>query len=400
MTDKEDFATLLGEFEKAQTAGATRNPRVGDKVWGTIVSIKGGSLFIDLGAKTEGVVDVEEFSDAEGNLTVGLGDTVESIITGEDEESGTLLLGTRHARSLHGSEGLQRAFEQRLPVEGHVTGTTKGGIEVEISGVRAFCPASQVSNRYVEDMESLVGQRLAFRITKFEGGRHTNLVVSRRVLLEEEERVRASETRARLEVGAVLKGRVTALKEFGAFVDLGGIQGMVHKSELAFGHVRHPEDLLTVGQQIEVSVLRIEKSNNPRQPEKIALSMRALERDPWLEASQKFPVGTQVLGTISRIQPFGAFVELAPGVDALLHISELGAGRRVTHPEEVVKVGERVRATVLAVDTEKRRIALSLDPARQSGDMPTAEIASTYGRPKQSLGTFGDLLKESMNKKK
>ena len=399
MTDKEDFATLLGEFEKEQTVGARRNLKVGDKVRGKIVSIQGGSLFIDLGAKTEGVVDVEEFSDADGNLTVNPGDTVESVITGRDEENGTLLLGTRHARSLHGGEGLRQAFEQQLPVEGHVTGTTKGGIEVEISGVRAFCPASQVSNRYVEEMDSLVGQRLTFRITKFEGGRHTNLVVSRRLLLEEAERARAAETRARLEVGAVLKGTVTTLKDFGAFVDLGGIQGMVHISELAFGHVRHPKDLLTVGQQIEVSVLRIENSDNPRQPEKIALSMRALERDPWLEASQKFSIGTQVQGTITRIQPFGAFVELSPGVDGLVHISELGAGRRVQHPEEVVKVGDRVRATVLAVDTEKRRIALSLDPTHQSGEIPAAEIASTYGRPKQSLGTLGDLLKESMNKK-
>ncbi len=400
MTDEEDFATLLGEFEKERPAGARRDRKVGDKVRGKIVSIQGGSLFIDLGAKTEGVVDVEEFSDAEGNLTVSLGDTVESVITGRDEDSGTLLLGTRHARSLHGGEGLQRAFEQRLPVEGQVTGVTKGGIEVEISGVRAFCPASQVSNRYVEELESLVGQRLAFRITRFGGGRHTNLVVSRRALLEEEERARASETRARLEVGAVLKGTVTALKEFGAFVDLGGIQGMVHISELAFGHVRHPKDLLTVGQQIEVSVLRIDKSDNPRHPEKIALSLRALERDPWLEAPQKFSAGKQVQGTITRIQPFGAFVELSAGVDGLVHISELGAGRRVNHPQEVVKVGDRVSATVLSVDPEKRRIALSLDPTRQGGEAPPADTKASYGRPKQGFGTLGDLLKESMKKKK
>lgn len=400
MKDNEDFAALLGEFEKERAGAGRRDPKVGDKVRGKIVSIQGESLFIDLGAKTEGVADIEEFADADGNLTVNIGDSVESVVSGRDEDSGTLLLGTRHARRLHGSEGLRQAFEQKLPVEGHISGTTKGGIEVEMSGVRAFCPASQVSNRYVEEMESLVGQRLAFRITKFEVGRHTNLVVSRRALLEEEERARAVETRARLEVGAVLQGTVTALKEFGAFVDLGGVQGMVHISELAFGHVRHPKEVLTVGQQIEVSVLRIEQSDNPKHPEKIALSLRALEKDPWQEAQQKFPAGAQVQGIVTRIQPFGAFVELSPGIDGLVHISELGAGRRVNHPQEVVKVGDRVNATVLGVDTEKRRISLSLDAARQSDAAAAADITASYGKPKQSLGTLGDLLKESMKKKK
>ncbi len=401
MTDNEDFAALLGEFENEQAGAARRVPAVGDKVRGNVISIQGESLFIDLGAKTEGVVDIEEFSDADGNLTVGIGDSVESVVNGRDEESGTLMLGTRHARRLHGSDGLRQAFEQQLPVEGHVTGTTKGGIEVEISGVRAFCPASQVSNSYIEELDTLVGQRLEFRITKFEGGRHTNLVVSRRALLEEEQRVRAEETRANLEVGAVLKGKVTNLKDFGAFVDLGGIEGMIHISELAFGHVRHPKEVLVEGQQIEVSVLRIEKIDNPKHPERIALSLRALEQDPWQEAQQTFVVGTRVQGTITRIQPFGAFVELAPGIDGLVHISELGAGRRVTHPQEVVKVGDRVDATILGVDMEKRRIGLSLNPARQSGEAVAGpDIMASYGKPKQSFGTLGDLLKESMNKKK
>lgn len=400
MTDNEDFATLLGRFESGRAGAARREPEVGDKVRGTVVSIQGDSLFIDIGAKTEGVVDIEEFSDADGNLTVGLGDSIDSVVSGRDEESGTLLLGTRHARRLHGSEGLQQAFEQQLPVEGQVTGTTKGGIEVEISGVRAFCPASQVSDRYVEELDSLVGQRLAFRITRFEGGRHTNLVVSRRALLEEQQRVRAEETRAKLEVGAVLPGTVTTLKDFGAFVDLGGIEGMIHISELAFGHVRHPKEVLVEGQQVEVSVLRIEQSDNPEHPQRIALSLRALEKDPWQEAQRKFPVGSRVQGAVTRIQPFGAFVELAPGIDGLVHTSELGAGRRVNHPQEVVQVGERVDATVLGIDTEKRRIALSLDPARRSGDVAASDIAADYGKPAPGFGTLGDLLRESMNKNK
>ena len=400
MTENEDFAALLGEFEKEQAGNPRRAPKVGDKVKGKVVSIQGESLFIDLGAKTEGVVDIEEFTDADGNLTVGLGDPIESVVSGMDEESGTLLLGTRHARRLHGAEGLRQAYEQRTPVEGHVTGTTKGGIEVEVSGVRAFCPASQVSDRFVEELDSLVGQRLAFRITKFEGGRHTNLVLSRRALLEEERKAQAAETRAMLEPGAVLKGTVTTLKDFGAFVDLGGVEGMIHISELSFGRVGHPKEVLSEGQQVEVSVLRIEKTDNPKRPERIALSLRALEQDPWEQAQEKFAVGTQVQGKVTRTQPFGAFVELLPGIDGLVHISELGAGRRVNHPEEVVKVGDQVTATVLGVDREKRRIGLSLDPGRQESQAPEPAVAASYGKPKQGFGTLGDLLKESMEKKK
>jgi small subunit ribosomal protein S1 len=224
-------------------------------------------------------------------------------------------------------------------------------------------------------------------------------VVSRRVLLEEEQRARAEETRAELEVGAVLKGKVSSLRDFGAFVDLGGIEGMVHISEIAFGHVRHPKDVLTVGQPVEVAVLRIEKTDNPKQPEKIALSIRARERDPWQDAPERFPVGALVEGKVSRLQPFGAFIELAPGIDGLAHISELGADRRISHPQEVLNVGDRVQATVLGIDMERHRISLSLDGERQNPER-VASMMADYAKPRESSGTFGDLLRESMNKKK
>jgi small subunit ribosomal protein S1 len=400
MTDNENFAALLGEFEKEQAGAARREPKVGDKVRGKVVSIQGENVFVDLGAKTEGIIEAVELMDDDGNLTATVGDSIEIVVGGKDADTGTLLLGAQHARRMRGSEGLRQAFEQHLPVEGHVTATTKGGVEVEIGGVRAFCPASQIDIAFVEDMESFVGQHLAFRITKFESGRHTNLVVSRRALLEEEQRTRAAETRARLEVGAVMQGKVSSLKDFGAFVDLGGVEGMVHISELAFGRVKHPAEVLVVGQQVEVAVLRIEKTDNPRQPERIALSIRALEKDPWQDVPVQYPVGTLVQGTVSRIQPFGAFVELAPGVDGLVHISELGAERRVNHPQEVVKVGEQVQATVLSIDMEKKRIGLSLDTERHASTGAAQSVAAHYGKPKQSFGTLGDLLKESMDKKK
>jgi small subunit ribosomal protein S1 len=401
MADKEDFASLFGEFEQKQAARSKREPKVGDKVTGTVVSIQGDNVFIDLGAKTEGIVELEEFTGDDGKPTVSVGDSIETFVSGKDETSGTLLLGNRHAKRMHGTDGLRQAFQEQLAVEGHVTGTTKGGLEVEMSGVRAFCPASQVDINYVEDLEGFIGEKLAFRITKFEDGRHVNLVVSRRVLLEEEQRAKAAETRSHLEVGAVMKGTVTSLREFGAFVDLGGVEGMVHISELSFGRVEHPKDILSVGQQVEVSVLSIEKTDNPRHPERIALSIRALERDPWRDVLIDYPVGAKVQGTVSRIQPFGAFIELAPGIDGLVHISELGAGRRISHPQEVVSVGERVKATVLSVDMDNHRIGLSLDSRRQADENEKDKVkVADYAKPKQSFGTLGDLLKESMKKQK
>jgi small subunit ribosomal protein S1 len=226
-------------------------------------------------------------------------------------------------------------------------------------------------------------------------------VVSRRVLLEEEQESLAEQTRARLEVGAVLSGTVTSLKDYGAFVDLGGVEGMVHISELAFGHVKHPQDVLCTGQQVDVCVLRIEKTDNPKHPEKIALSIRALARDPWQDAEQRYPVGARVKGTVSRLQSFGAFIELEPGVDGLAHISELGAGRRIGHPHEVLSAGDQVEAAVLRIDKDKRRIGLSLD----AGRLAEAEEATRAGayrerqEPERALGTFGELLRERMAKK-
>jgi small subunit ribosomal protein S1 len=192
------------------------------------------------------------------------------------------------------------------------------------------------------------------------------------------------------------------MKEYGAFVDIGGLEGMIHISQLAFGHVKHPSEVLSVGQPVEVSVLRIEPPSGPKSREKIALSIRALARDPWQEAADNFPVGQRVGGTVSRLQPFGAFVELAPGIDGLVHISELGAGRRVNHPSEVLNVGDLVEATVLGVDSERRRISLSLDETKgaeagfqAAGVMPGAPAAEA---PEKTLGSFGALLQESLKK--
>jgi small subunit ribosomal protein S1 len=345
-------------------------------------------------------LDAASLRDAEGLISVAVGDEVTATVAGI-EEDGTLRLGNQQARHLHGAAELEQAYRQQLPVQGRVTGVIKGGVEVQIAGQRAFCPASQIDIRFIEDLSEFVGQHLDFRVTKFEGGRHLNLVVSRRLLLEEEQRARAEATRASIKEGAVLQGIVTSLQDYGAFVDLGGIEGMIHISELTFHRVKHPSEILSVGQPLEVSVLRIDKTDNPKRPEKIALSLRVLSRDPWTEVAQQFPVGSRVQGQVTRLQPFGAFVELAPGVEGLIHISEMGAGKRIGHPQEVLSPGQAVEASVIAIDPANKRISLTLDEAKAAEAAPDLAAYAPSARAAGSgMGSFGALLKQSLEKRR
>lgn len=402
MSDTDSFEDLLKQFDQAHPQTNQGEPAVGDKVRGTLVAIGEGFAFVDLGGKSEGRLDLSVLQDADGQLKYAVGDAIETVVTGKDQDSGVLLLGNQQGHRYHGLEEVENAYRQGLPVQGQVSAAVKGGVEVQVAGLRAFCPASQIDLRFIEDLTEFVGQRLDFRVTKLEGGRRPNLVLSRRALLEEQQRIQAEQTRAQLKEGAVLTGTVSSLKDYGAFVDLGGLEGMIHISQLAFGHVKHPKEVLQVGQQVEVSVLRIEPATDPKKREKIALSIRALSRDPWLDAIESFPVGSRVTGRVSRLQPFGAFVELAPGVDGLVHISELAAGRRINHPSEVVNAGDEVEATVLGVDLERRRISLSLGerlvPTDASAPRAATQPAAPARPAEPAIGSFGQLLKESMNK--
>ncbi|NKN32822.1 30S ribosomal protein S1 [Marichromatium bheemlicum] len=401
MSDTERFADLLQQFDQANPQSVKGEPKVGDPVTGTLIAIDGEYGLVDLGAKSEGRIELAAHRDAEGQLKLAIGDRIESKVSGKDPETGMLLLGAQHGQRSHGLDEVERAYQLGQPVQGQVSGAIKGGLEVLVAGLRGFCPASQVDVRFIEDLSEFVGQRLDFRVTKLEGGRRPNLVLSRRAVLEEAQRIQAEETRAKLVEGAVLSGTVTSLKDYGAFVDLGGIEGMIHVSELAYGHIKHPNEVLTQGQVVEVAVLRIEPATEKRR-ERIALSIRALARDPWLEVADRHPAGSRVSGKISRLQPFGAFVAIAPGVDGLIHISELGAGRRINDPSEVVKVGDTVEATVIAVDRERKRIKLSLDAERAAEAVVDASAYAPKARKGQgeekAIGSFGELLKAQLQK--
>jgi small subunit ribosomal protein S1 len=371
----QDFGQILAEFEG--DAPKSEAPATGQKVKGKILSITDEWAFLDLGGKAEGRIAAADLKDAEGNLTVKEGDTLEATVTGSDPETGALLLrrkagggkGKRAAAEVPAE--IRQAHEAGLPIEGLVTGLNKGGAEVQVFGMRAFCPLSQLDLRYVENPQQFVGQKLLFKVNRLEegnrGGRGPNIVLSRRQLLEEEQQARAAETREKLQVGAVLTGRVTSLTTYGAFIDLGGIEGMLHVSEIGHSRTTHPQDVFTVGQEVEVQVIKIEQGKDEKRPERISLSRRALESDPWQDAAARFPEGTEATGRIMRLETFGAFVELAPGLEGLVHISEMGAGRRLNHSREAAEQGQDVQVRVLGVDIGRRRISLSMNTGANAG---------------------------------
>lgn len=388
----DDFGSMLAAFEKEQGGGPgnrkARGPRPGDTVRGRVVSIGGDTAFIDLGGKAEGSLDLTDVRDADGGLTIAVGDEIEAKVVSYEEGQLVLRRSLGHGKQAHAE--LQQAFELGLPVDGQVTAVNKGGLEVQVAGARAFCPISQIDARHVEDASVFVGQKLQFRITRYEsaGRGRENIVLSRRVLLEEEQRARAAETVQKIQVGAVLEGRVTTLKDYGAFVDLGGIEGMLHISEIGFSRVGHPKDVLAVGQALTVQILKIERSADPRRHDKISLSLKSLEKDPWSDAHQRFPEGRALEGTVARVEPFGAFVEIAPGIEGLVHVSEMGGGKNV-QPRNLVRPGQKVEVRVLGVDLDKKRISLSMTEAPEPmDDLPEAARA-----PARSFGTLGDLLK-------
>jgi small subunit ribosomal protein S1 len=413
MTDRpeapeEDFAAMFAASERA--TAKTQRPRfaLGDRVRGKVVSIGDEVTVLELAGGGEGTLETLELRDPAGQLTVKLGDTIEARVVALGEKQGFVTV-RRGAIQAGGRADLAEAVTTGLPIEGLVSGVNKGGLDVDIGGIRGFCPLSQLDLRPVADPAVFVGQRLAFRVTRYEDDRRgANIVLSRRALLEEEARGRAVETRSKLIVGAVLPGVVTAVKDFGAFVDVGGIEGLLPASEISFQRGTRPSDVLTVGQPVTVQVMRIEKRDEPpamrsagrspssrdaRHPEQVSFSLKALEQDPWQEVTTRFPAGTVARGRVARLEAFGAFIELVPGIEGLLHISELGAGKPLRHARDALKVGDSIDVAVLGSEPEKRRISLGLAGREAGVDDEGRAAADRASGARGSMGTLGDLLK-------
>jgi len=352
MEEKISFAEL---FEStSETPGRKLFP--GETVSGRVVKISKDTIFVDLGGKSEGIASITEFLDKDGNLKLREGDWIEMRVA--SIRDGIHLTKGMKVQGADVLEILRDAKENLIPVEGRVSKVIKGGFEVDLSGIRAFCPLGQIGLQFCEKPEEHVGARYPFRIMEIkEKGK--NIIVSRRMLLEEEQEKKSKETLAMLKPDLECEGKVTRLMDFGAFVDIGGIEGMVHISEISHGRINHPSEILKPGQQLKVKVIKIEpdKDGHP----KISLSIKALEPDSW-EKGLGFEEGEIIRGKVSRLTDFGAFVEVAPGVDGLVHISEISY-ERIHHPSKLLHVGDMVDVLVMGIDRETHRVSLSIKEA-------------------------------------
>ncbi len=342
---EENFAELL---ENSMSEINTLTP--GQLIEAEIVSISGNCIFLQLGGKSEGQLDIEEFTDKEGTLSVAVGDTVKAYFIAK--KNGVMHFTTRISGDKAGKAVLEQAFESGIPVEGTVEKEIKGGYEIKIGDSRAFCPYSQMGQKRTEESGQYIGSHLAFKILEYsENGR--NILVSNRVIVEEERKEQIEILKKTVHENTTVKGTIKSLQSFGAFVDISGIQALLPISEISRSRVDDIQKELTVGQEIEAAVIKLDWDN-----ERITLSMKKLLADPWSEAGRKYKIGTKHTGTVVRLTNFGAFVSLEPGLDGLIHISDLDGTTRINHPREVLKKGQILTVQINSIDPEKKRISL------------------------------------------
>ena len=399
--DEGSFADLLAGSPEA---APRRRFQVGDKVAGKIIQLGPDVAFLELGSGVaEGMIESAELTDAEGNVAARVGDIIDAVVV-QTGDRGVVVSRGRAQKRDHGREAIIEAARTGLAVEGMVKAVNKGGLEVEVHGVRAFCPVSQIDLRYVGDPASFVGQKLQFRVQRADA---RDVVLSRRALLEEERAARARTTRERLAPGAVFEGVVTSVQDYGAFVDIGGVEGLVHVSELSWDRVSKPQELLRPGDAVQVSVLRIDE--DPKKGERVALSVKALTPRPEPAPAPERParpapppppkVGEVVEASVDRIEPFGIFVRFAGG-RGLVPASETGTPRG-SDLRKAFKAGDVFPALVTAID-EQGRIRLSRSEAEQAAERAEAQeyLARAAPRPPgKGFGTLGDLLRAKLEKK-
>ena len=349
----DSMGMTMEEFEQALSgsfAGDDLNP--GDKVTGTVISISETTVFLDINAKSEGLIALEEFVDEDGKLTLKPGDEVSATVVRTGDE---IKLSHRMRKQDQTMEMIREAYRNKIAVEGRVADQNKGGFDITLGGTRAFCPVSQIDIQYVEDPSTYVGASFHFLITQMDP-KGKNIVVSRSRLLNQERARLKEETMASLEPGMIRDGEVRRITNFGAFVDIGGVDGLVHISQMSWDRVSDPNAVVEVGQEVRVKVLKIEQGTG-----KIALSMREASEKPWDEfIGSEIIEGNTYPGEVSRVEHFGAFVRLKPGLEGLLHISELKYGQRVNHPSEIVSPGDLINVKVINLDEENQRISLSM----------------------------------------
>ncbi len=349
----EDFASALETFEQeqAQTEAALNEEQI---VTGTVLKVTAQYVVVDIGYKSEGVVQVAEFQDHEGNVTVQRGDEIAVMREPGHTEEGYIHLSHEKAQRLKAWDAIEKAFNDKASVKARVIDRIKGGLTVDVLGARAFLPGSQVDLRPVRNLDGLKGHEIDVRIIKLNKKRG-NIVASRKQLLEEDQSEKRTKTLEQLHEDAILTGSVKNLTDYGAFVDLGGIDGLLHITDMSWGRLTHPRDLVQVGDQIQVKVLKFD-----RDKQRVSLGFKQLTPDPWLDASERYPVGAHVSGRVISVTDYGAFIELEQGIEGLVHVSEMTWSKRMKHPSKLVNVGDQVEAVVLNVNPTERRISLGL----------------------------------------
>ncbi|MEQ1504032.1 MAG: 30S ribosomal protein S1 [Myxococcota bacterium] len=322
-------------------------------VKGRVIGINDDWVTVDISYKSEGMIPVAEFKTPEGELTIKVGDEVEVYLDTTEEEDGMLVLSKEKADLMRAWDEISKAVEADQVVHGTIVARVKGGLQVDI-GVKAFLPGSQVDLRPVKNLDKLMGEEYDFKIIKFNKKRG-NIVLSRRVLLEQERESKRDETIQRLQIGAIMTGVVKNITDYGAFIDLGGIDGLLHITDMSYGRLNHPSEVFEVGQSVEVKVLKFDPET-----QRVSLGYKQIRPDPWEEAEYKYPIGAIVRGKVVSIPDYGAFVELEDGIEGLVHISEMTWNKRIKHPSKLVQVGDVVEAKVLGIDIENKRISLGM----------------------------------------
>jgi small subunit ribosomal protein S1 len=361
----EDFASALESFT-TETEEAEGEDHV---LKGTVVKLTGTHVVVDIGAKSEGMVPIAEVLDHEGKPKVQAGDAIDVIREKGETEEGYINLSFQKAQKLRAWDEIEKAYSENHPIQAAVVERTKGGVTVDILGARAFLPGSQIELRPVRNLDGLKGQTFAVAIVKLNKKRG-NIVVSRKQLLEQEQNEKRSKVLEHLQEGAVLTGVVKNLTDYGAFVDLGGIDGLLHVTDMSWGRLTHPRDLVNVGDQIQVKVLKFDGEK-----QRVSLGFKQLTPDPWLDAEHRYPVGAHVHGRVISVTDYGAFVELEQGIEGLVHVSEMTWSKRTKHPSKLVNVNDQVDCVVLSVNPGDRRISLGM---RQLAANPWDSLIEKY----------------------
>jgi small subunit ribosomal protein S1 len=343
-----EYESLLAQYENS-----LKHLQEGQIIRGRVIQVTPSEVIVDIGYKSEGVIRIEEFKDYSGAVTVKVGDRIDVLLESTEDQNGYVVLSRDKAEKMKVWDDVEAAYREGTNVRGRVIDRIKGGLAVDI-GVKAFLPGSLVDTKPIKNLDQLRGRDLEFRVISVDKKRG-NIVLSRKAVLEIEQEAKKRETLAQLEEGRVLRGTVKNLTDYGAFVDLGGLDGLLHVTDISWGRVNHPSDVLKVGEDLDVVVLKFD-----RESERVSLGMKQLTADPWEQVPQKYPVGSRITGRVTNVTDYGAFVELEPGIEGLIHVSEMSWSKKMKNPSKVVSVGDQVEAVISDVNMDTRRISLSL----------------------------------------